>query len=86
MRTGSAEAGGHHELRQDSGHGAGAEEHGAAGAVGRQKCGPVPEGDQPERSFPQNCRQRVVLVHTARRYSDTTPAAVSFLDRLLPLL
>lgn len=67
MRTGSAEARGHHKLRQDSGHGAGAEEHGAAGAVGRQKCPPVPEGDQPERSFPQDCRRKGVSVHAAGR-------------------
>lgn len=60
VRTGSAEARRHHELGQDSGDGAGAQEHRAAGAVGRQKHRPVPEGDQPERSFPQNCRQKVV--------------------------
>lgn len=59
MRTGSAEARRHHELRQDSGNGAGAgaEEHGPTGAVDCNKCHPVPEGDQPEWTFPQNCRQ-----------------------------
>lgn len=56
MRTGSAEARRHHELRQDSRNGAGAEEHGSTGAVDCNKCHPVPEGDQLEWTFPQNCR------------------------------
>lgn len=71
VRAGPAEARGHHEPRQDSRGGAGAEEHGAAGAVGCQKSGPIPEGDQPERAFPQNCRRDVVLVHPDRRFSHT---------------
>lgn len=86
MRTGSAEARRHHELRQDSRNGAGAEEHGPTGAVDCNKCRPVPEGDQPEWTFSQNCRQEELLVHTAQSYSSTTRAAVSFLDKRLPLL
>jgi len=61
VRAGSAEAWRHHKLHQDSGAG-GAEvsalqEHGAAGAAGRQQRGAVPEGGQPEGTFTQNCRR-----------------------------
>lgn len=67
MRSGSAEARRHHELREDSGGCGGAEaapqqEDGAAGPAGCQQRRPIPEGDQPEGTFTQNCRQEAMLV------------------------
>lgn len=67
MRSGSAEARRHHELREDSGGSGGAEvapqqEHRPAGPAGRQQRRSIPEGDQPEGTFTQNYRQEAMLV------------------------
>ena len=39
------------------------QEHRATGTAGCQQCGPIPEGDQPEGTFTQNCRQESMLGH-----------------------
>ena len=65
MRSGSAEARRHHELREEASCGAEVSplhENGAAGPGGCQQRRPIPEGDQPEGAFTKNCRQEVMLV------------------------
>lgn len=63
MRSHSAEAQRHHELWQDPWGCAGAEEHRATGSVSCQQRCSIPEGDQPEGAFTQNCKQEDVLHH-----------------------
>lgn len=65
MRSGSAEARRHHELREDASRDADVSplhKHRAAGPGGCQQRCSIPEGDQPEGAFTKNCRQEAMLV------------------------
>lgn len=71
MGSGSAEARSHHELWEEAGGVRGADvaplqEHKATWLAGCHQGRPIPEGEKPEGTFTQNCRQVTVLV---QRYS-----------------
>lgn len=57
VRSSSAEARRHHELRDDAGADvASLQERRAAGPAGCQQHRPVPEGEESEGTFTQNCK------------------------------
>lgn len=87
----SAEARCHHELWEDAGSGgSGAavdllKEHEAAGPAGWQQSPLVPEGEEPEWTLTQNCRQggAVLVPH---RHFNNSPWSSRFHNKLLSLV